>query len=47
MVSWIILGDFNAIKVPSERIGNEDVDYIAMEEFNNCIEELDLKEHSE
>ncbi|GAA0139187.1 hypothetical protein LIER_00787 [Lithospermum erythrorhizon] len=34
---WIIMGDFNVIKGPSEQIGCKALDPRAMEDFNDCL----------
>ncbi|KAL3514108.1 hypothetical protein ACH5RR_026825 [Cinchona calisaya] len=42
---WIILGDFNSIRCSAERLGNVDFDDQGMEDFNECIDVLDIVEH--
>ncbi|XP_071926923.1 uncharacterized protein [Coffea arabica] len=42
---WLIFGDFNAIRTSTERIGCSDFDLGAMEDFNNCLDALDVIEY--
>ncbi|KAL3534633.1 hypothetical protein ACH5RR_003094 [Cinchona calisaya] len=43
---WLILGDFNSIRTVNERLGSSDFDFRAMEEFHQCIHQLDVEEFS-
>lgn len=43
---WALIGDFNCIRVPEERMGSEEMDIRAMEEFNQFIDEMDTEEYS-
>lgn len=42
---WIVMGDFNTVRDPAERLGSDDVDHLSILEFNKWIEEADLEEH--
>lgn len=39
---WIVLGDFNCIRYPHEKIGGDNPSIEAMEDFNNCLHEVEL-----
>ncbi|KAG2693811.1 hypothetical protein I3760_08G113100 [Carya illinoinensis] len=41
-VPWMVLGDFNIIRVDDERIGGRPRPFSAMEEFNGCINRCGL-----
>lgn len=42
---WLIFEDFNAIRTSTEGIGSSDFDLGAMEDFNNCLDALDVIEY--
>lgn len=45
MEPWIILGDFNIIRNFDEKIGSEEFEVGAMEEFNETINRLDAYDY--
>ena len=43
---WLILGDLNATRHIEERLGSSEFDALAMDDFNQCIEDIDVAEFS-
>ncbi|KAI8555236.1 hypothetical protein RHMOL_Rhmol05G0159000 [Rhododendron molle] len=41
-MSWVVLGDFNAIKSPMEKVGGDRTWLPWMEEFNSCLHSTEL-----
>lgn len=41
---WVLMGHFNCIRTPEERLGTEEGDDRAMEEFNQFIVDMDTEE---
>lgn len=39
---WLLMGDFNCIRFGHEKIGGDLPDTEAMDEFNNCIHDMEL-----
>ncbi|KAG5548914.1 hypothetical protein RHGRI_014320 [Rhododendron griersonianum] len=39
---WVVLGDFNAIKSPTEKVGGDRAWTSWMEEFNSCLQSTEL-----
>ncbi|GAA0165576.1 hypothetical protein LIER_40009 [Lithospermum erythrorhizon] len=43
---WVMGGDFNVIRASSESMGRGSPNYGTIDEFNSCIRETELVEHS-
>lgn len=43
-VSWIVMGDFNIVRHPSERTGGNPADLNEIADFNECINNTQLIE---
>ncbi|KAK7243833.1 hypothetical protein RIF29_38645 [Crotalaria pallida] len=41
---WLILGDFNCCLDPSEKLGGNQVDWEAMEDFRACVQDCRLQD---
>lgn len=41
---WLLLGNFNCIRFIHEKMGGETPNLEALEDFNNCIYEAELKD---
>ena len=37
--------DFNAVRISSERLGNDEFEFGIMEDFNLCLEETNVEDH--
>ena len=42
--AWCVLGDFNAVLSPEDRIGGEKVQYMEIVDFKTCLEDSKLTE---